>query len=218
MPNVSSVILLPSNNTLSINLRRLMLSLGINECTLSRSTNIPQPTLHKILSGKTSDPRASTLKILSEHFKISIEELLYGTPVTDLQNTSPQTQSIAVISWGDCLNAKKFVDKLTPSNWNKWVVSEFISHDLYGLVSKCSMEPRFPKGTIFIIDPAGIPEDGDLLIVHFPQTSEASIREFSVDGPSKLLLPICPNSSICPLSDDINILGIVIQTRFFFAK
>lgn len=214
--NLASTIVL--NETLASNLRRLMQTHRINECALSRQTTIPQPTLHKILSGKTNDPRASTLKSLAAYFKVSIEELLYGTPTTKSQNSSVQTQLIAVISWSDCINVQKSIDEHTPTHWNKWIVSEFLSNKAFALTSKASMDARFPKGTIFIVDPTGTAEDGDLVIVHFPNTSEATIRELSVDGPSKFLLPICPNSSICTLDDNINILGIVRQTRFFFEK
>lgn len=216
--NLNLASTLTPNESLASNLRKLMQSHVINECALSRKTEIPQSTLHKILSGKTNDPRASTLKSLSDYFGISIEELLYGAPATRSQIISAQTQSIAVISWSDCINAQAFIDTLTPTNWGKWIVSEPLSKNAYALISKPSIEPRFPKGTIFIVDPTGIPEDGDLLIVYFTNTTEASIRELSIDGPSKLLLPLCPNSSITPLNNEIKILGIVTQTRFFFEK
>src|SRR5579863_6988609 len=67
-----------SVENLTDNLRHLMQLKDISEAALARKTAIPQPTLHKILAGKTNDPRASTLKALADFFEISIDELLTG--------------------------------------------------------------------------------------------------------------------------------------------
>src|SRR3990167_9047265 len=108
---------------LVLNLRELMKKSGLNEAKLSRATNIPQATVHKILAGKTEDPRASTLKTLSDFFGVSIDELLSGDPVP--KSPTVAVQYIPIISWEECVNSAQFTSQLTPSNWNKWVVSEF---------------------------------------------------------------------------------------------
>lgn len=204
--------------TIASSLRSLMQLSGINECELSRRTGIPQPTLHKILSGKTNDPRASTLRALADYFNISIEELISGAGISTIKQSSnpTNTQSIAIISWSECLDANNFIKKITPANWNHWIVSEFISHSAYALISKPSMELRFPKGTTLIIDPEVTATDGDLVIAHYPKTQEATLRELSNDGPSKLLLPVHPNGAPNSLDDNIRILGVLIKSVFSF--
>src|SRR3990167_1003734 len=90
----------PEHDILIHNLRALMKKAGINEAELSRRTNIHQATVHKILAGKTEDPRASTLKTLSDFFGISIDELLSGNPIaTSEKSAATSAQSIPVISW-----------------------------------------------------------------------------------------------------------------------
>lgn len=126
---------------------------GISEAELARQANIPQLTLHKILSGKTDNPRASTLTALANAFDISIDELLSGVATPQSINVTSNAQSIAVISWSECIDAGNFIKNLTPLNWNNWIVSEYLSQNAYGLVSKASIEPCFPKRTILIIDP-----------------------------------------------------------------
>ena len=76
--------------------------------------------------------------------------------------------------------------------------------------------PRFPKDTILIISPDIQPRDGDLVIVHYPDSKEATIRELSIDGPMKLLLPINPNNQQDHLQDQIKIIGTLAQTRFSY--
>lgn len=56
---------------------------------------IPQPTLFKILAGRSENPRASTLQAIATHFDTSVEWLLSGrgTPpvFADEGGDSPQT-------------------------------------------------------------------------------------------------------------------------------
>jgi len=78
------------------------------------------------------------------------------------------------------------------------------------------MEPRFPKGSILFIDPELIPEDGDMVVVLYPNTQETTLRELSIDGPLKLLLPISPNVSQTVLSPDIKIFGVLVKSTFSY--
>lgn len=208
----------PAEHDLLIhNLRILMKKAGLNEAELSRKTHIPQATMHKILAGKTEDPRASTLKTLSDFFGISIDELLNGSfTAGDTRNATVTAQSIPVISWKDCIHVAQFTAQLTPHNWERWAVSEFLSKNAYALASKPSMAPRFPKDTILFIDPDMTPEDGDYVIALYAGTTEATIRELSTDGPVRILLPLNPNAEPTPLDKHVKILGVLVKTSFSY--
>jgi SOS-response transcriptional repressor LexA len=78
------------------------------------------------------------------------------------------------------------------------------------------MEPRFPRGSLLIVSTDITPADGDLVIVKYPHTHEATLRELSVDGPLKLLLPINNTASTDTLTPDIQIIGTVTQSRFSY--
>jgi transcriptional regulator with XRE-family HTH domain len=187
---------------------------GVNEAELARQTNIAQPTLHKILAGTTCDPRVLTLKALADYFEVNIDDLFTGNTN---DKATQQAHSTPIISWEDCLNSKKFIAKLTSNNWEQWVIIENPKQaKLFGLVSKRCMEPRFPKNTVFIVDSNLEPEDGDLVIVHYPDTREATLRELSIDGPDRLLLSINPNRPQEVLTPKIKLLGVVIQSRFSY--
>jgi SOS-response transcriptional repressor LexA len=198
------------------NLHRLMQAKGLSEAELARKSNIPQSTLHKVISGKTDDPRTSTLKALAHFFEISIDELLTGMDTPRQTSTTTKTQSIAIISWDECTTAISFIKDLTTMNWHSWIAVEYSSKNAYGLVSKSSMEPCFPKGTVLIIDPNIRASDGDMVIVQYPNTQEATLRKLSTDGPTKLLLPINANASHDNLKDDIKILGVLVKSIFSF--
>lgn len=193
-----------------------MRSRNINEATLARETQIPQATLHKILSGKTSDPRISTLKILADYFKTTLDDL-YSHDMNQGIHEKKSANSIAIISWQDCLNSSEIIKPLTTNNWDSWLVVDSVLHESsYALSSKPCMEPRFPRGTILIVDPETSPDDGDLVIVHYPDTNEATLRELSQDGPIRMLLSYNQNIPPEQLTKDIKIIGTVVQSRFLY--
>jgi SOS-response transcriptional repressor LexA len=196
------------NQDLISNIRNLIYTRGIKDVELCRQTNIPPATLHKILTGKTLDPRISTLQALAHYFNVTVDELYTGI------QEKAVTQSIPVISWSDCTEAKNMLETLTPSNWENWITIETIAPHTYGLTTKPSMEPRFPKGTVLIIDSNIQAQDGDLVIVLYPNTREATLREYCSDGPTELLLSVNPNQPQETLTKDINIIGVVLESRF----
>lgn len=73
-----------------------MLQHNLNAMGLSRLANIPQPTLHHLLSGKTKKPRALLIKKLAQFFNISILALLES----DIAN-QPLIQiiNLPILSW-----------------------------------------------------------------------------------------------------------------------
>ena len=197
------------------NLRRLMNLNKVTEAEVSRQTHIPQPTIHKILNGKTTDPRASTLRALADFFKISIDELLTGF---ETKRQASLTHSIPIISWSECIDSQAFIEILSPSKWKKWVVTEPLSETCFAVISKPSMEPLFPIGTALVIDPSLQPEDGDIVLVHYMNTFETTLRIISIDGPSVLLANLYGNTPPQPMTSDISIKGILIRSIFSYHK
>lgn len=68
-------------------LRQLMTENAISENELARRTGLKQPTIHRILSGETRDPRRRTLQPLADFFGIDVESFYTGEVAA--QATSP---------------------------------------------------------------------------------------------------------------------------------
>lgn len=216
MNNIFNIASNTHTEELANNLRKLIVAKKISEAELARQTNIPQPTLHKILAGKTTDPRTSTLKALANYFDVSIDCMLNST---ELSNEAPTlaTQSIPIIAWENCINYKEYLRSISPNSWDQWVVSEPVSTFAFALSSKPSMEPKFPKGSTLIIDPSTTPEDGDLIIAHFANTNTATLRTLSIDGPISELSTVCKQPKITtPLCKETKIIGVVVKSVFRF--
>lgn len=215
-PKQQSETFMNESQLLIHSIKKLMALQNIREAELSRKTGIPTTTLHKILSGQTTDPRISTLQSLANYFDVSIDTLYSET--SGYVVTNSLVQSIPIIKWSDCLHAESFLKNLTATNWDEWMTVENMSNNTYALSSKKSMEARFPPKTIFVVEPTINAEDGDIVVVAYPEAEEATLRDFSMDGPSKLLLPISANSEVTKLNDNIKIIGVVTQTRLHYKK
>lgn len=205
-----------TESSLIDNLNSLMQYHKLHEASLARITNIPQPTLHKILTGKTADPRISTLKILADHFNTSIDELYVGNGKPGITQAKSETQSIPIISWEECIKGSGYFNILLPANWHQWLVVDMLDKRLYALTTKPCMELIFAIGTVLVIDTQKKPKDGDLVIVHYPNSQEATLRKLTIDGLNQLLAPINPHLSSDKITNEIKILGVVIQSRYTY--
>lgn len=52
-----------------------MRNAGTNPHDLQRATGVPQPTIHRILTGESNDPRYQTLEPLADYFKVTVSAL-----------------------------------------------------------------------------------------------------------------------------------------------
>jgi len=67
------------NEHMSKELARLMKEKGISQSGLSRATGVPQPTINRILSQVTQDPRRDSLVSIANYFGVPTETL-YDSP------------------------------------------------------------------------------------------------------------------------------------------
>lgn len=205
------------NEALVHNIKALMLERHLNEAELARQSNIPQPTLHRLLAGNTFDPRISTLRQLAHYFNISLDELwslkgkaaVLGYPLNKVQITP-------ILNWHDCIQDISTTLKLREAE--NYIITQATSPSTFALISKPSMEPQFKRNTLLIISPDIEPADGDFVLVHFHATEEATLRELSLDGPNKLLISSGHTRHTENLDTHIRIIGTLIESRFLFHK
>lgn len=87
------------------NLEWLIAQRKTNPYELQRATGVPQPTIHRILTGETDDPRTKTLQPLAEYFGVSVAELrdrdLAGPIVAPPMGSNAAYAEAAVVSDDD---------------------------------------------------------------------------------------------------------------------
>ena len=205
-------------------LTKLMDQKKINVPDLALAINLPHPTIYRLVNGIVTDPKISTLLLIASYFSISIEQLLGLEPIEEAESLKYRLATSVfhpILSWKDAIKGKNFILNLNRENWSDWFQTEKMpSSKVYCLRSKKSMEPRFQIGSILVIDPESDILDGDLVIVRYEDTDEATIREIVLDGPEKKLLQINQDlnkdAKLDVFDNTKTLLGVVIKTSLNF--
>jgi len=201
-------------------LKELMYRKNLSPTEFARQAGLPQPTVHRLLVGKTEDPKLSTLSLIASFFSVSIDQLVGKVSLDEplSHQKGRALLSIPIISWENATETS-FTEKLNRNNWDDWFYIDInVSPLSFGLKSKRSMEPRFPTGSILTVDPSATPRDGDLVIVYYKDTKEATVREIILDGRKQSLQHIVENSLSEELTNEIKIIGVIVQTRYSYKE
>ncbi len=194
--------LFSNNANLADNLLNLMEKAKVTDSDLARALDLPYNTIKRITSGETTDPKLSTLSMIADYFQIGIDALLHGGSMPFAKAERPI--SVPILSWED-ISMASFPENIHLAQWQNWVPvatsgSLQLSENAYAIKSKKFMEPRFPSGTTFIIDPNEKPHDGDIVLVKILETNEVTMRELEIDPPLWQLHSV--NSSSQPIQFD----------------
>lgn len=211
------------NRSLSTLLKGLMAELGINESELARRTGIGQPVVHRICSGETDNPKVATLSPIANFFAISISQLIGDEPLPAdrIPGTfNPEAQSwrqVPLLAWEQVLSWPKLPPKLGPLPTISTDI-ELGQHAYAVTVRDITMEPRFPEGTILIIDPDLKPNSLDFAVVHIEGLELPNFKQVLIDGEHTILKPLNTDFKTLLLDKPHKFLGVMIQSRMDFKK
>jgi len=202
-------------------LEHLMEEANITCTELARRTEIPQPTLHRILTGATRSPRGESLRPLANYFSITINQLLGDNPLP--KDRIPGThnlnvtgwQSIPIITWEQASQWPKAKEELHGTKWDKWTTTELAaSSDTYSLImTGDAMAPRFMEGTILIVNPTLEPKDRDFVVVRLKGQNSVTFKQLLLDGNDKYLKPLNPEFQTQLLEKGYKFMGVMIQAK-----
>lgn len=207
-------------------LRKLMGEVHISEAELARKTDIPQPTLHRILSGATKSPRGASLAPLANFFSVTINQLLGVDPLPEDRvpgTYNPRIQgwtSVPVIDWEQAAQWETFKDTLRGSTWDKWASTDLpVSEDAFAIEVKGSaMEPRFNENTILIIEPKRVPADRDFVVAGAIDRNMAVFKQLLRDGDDCYLKSLNDQFKTLEMGNQYFIIGTLIQARMDFYR
>lgn len=210
-----------SRSQMALNLQALLQNHRLTTSQLAQNLGVPMMTIRRLLSGETADPRISTLKLVADYFKIPVDSLLAENhPIFIHSSMNMKPHFVPVISWSQAGEIAS-LDDLDLTQWKEWhpiTLNEdkMISKQSYALESRPSMHPRFPRGTLFIIDPEFRPNDGDLVLVKIKKNNQLTLRELTIDPPEWHLHPIVSESNPLQYSEkNYAIIGVVVLTLFY---
>ncbi len=207
---------------LSSNLKRLMDQQKITVSELARRTDIAQPIVHRLSTGKNVNPKIATISPIARYFTVTISHLLGELPLSvDDRGNQPQEcrswKRVPILSWQEAVAHR--LDFF----YEQSVSSSHIATDAdvgtcsYALsVESCSLEPLFPLGTVLVVDPERTAQDGDFVIVRLGDSQIACLRRIVFDGSEhyyKSLNPAFDQEKVVKKLAGDQVLAVVVQAK-----
>lgn len=197
-------------------LRYLMEDVGnISEGELSRRTSVPQPTIHRILSGYTHTPRLESIEPLAHFFNITTDQLLARVPLpkdripgTFNVNKATKPHLATLIEWENILHWPDI--KLR--HHSKSISTETpITNLAYAVkVETNEFAPEFRSGTVLIVDFDREPKNNEFIVIS-NTSKQIQIGQVFFSANLKIV------STLNTISDmqfkDCNFHGVIVEAR-----
>jgi len=177
-------------------IKRLLFERDIKSIDLARAVHLPAPTIHRLITGKTTRPYESSLKPIAEFFGIEITQLLGEKPLPSADNQDIGKKStlhavtIPLITWDNLKNWE------TQENENGILfVGSISSKGFATIMPDTSMEPIVQRNSIIIFDPDITPGDRSFALIKLHETKAYVLRQLLVDADQCYLKPLNPELS-----------------------
>jgi SOS-response transcriptional repressor LexA len=194
--------------------------LALSQSDIARRLGVRPQSVQQWFSGDTV-PRVPRLQALASLLQTSMAYLLGGVDDVGEGNTSVHDSAaseIPLISWVQAGQWACAEDPY-PVGAAERIVRTFeqVGMNSFALrVQGDSMEPTFPAGCIIIVDPSRQPRNGSYVVVRIEDSSEATFKQYVIDGPSQYLKPLNPRYPIMQVNSDATICGVVIGMQRSF--
>lgn len=183
--------------------------------SLSLKVGVTQPTIHRIITGETPEPKDGTVTKLSRFFGVTNDQMR-GRVSLERSNISdgPDIRGqVPLISWVKAGNWCNSPDLFNPGEADEFYpTTAKVGKNAYALlVDGDSMEPKFPHGCIIIVDPAKHAENGSFIVVRESESDAATFKQLYFDGSRKYLKPLNPRYPLMELREETVICGVVVK-------
>jgi len=193
---------------------------GMSEVSLGREIGIPRATINRITSGRTSDPRASTLNAIAEFFNITTEQLLGLKPLLlekeHAVSINDNKDQIPILDWDDAKDWQKAIERIKDkeNRSQNWILNNSgdDAAEFALLLKGESMWPQFQENALLIISTRREVKNNDFIIAHIMSRDEIVFRKLIIENKYKILKA---NNRIFPsihLESEDKIIGTVIQS------
>jgi SOS-response transcriptional repressor LexA len=209
-------------NTYKSVLGSLMKECDIDDIQLSKHTGVPISTITRTRLAKNSNPTASTLKPLSDFFKVSIDALLGREELPKdripgfHQRDKYTTSILPVIKWQDMNSYITNIHSFNESKFLKWVSSEKNTSEgsFAVFIPNGELALFLKKGSTVLIDKSSQVISGDISLIRISERTVA-LKKILIDGDKLYMKSITPGiNTIEPLKDHSQVIGKVIEMRY----
>ncbi|EGG93541.1 SOS-response transcriptional repressor [gamma proteobacterium IMCC1989] len=202
-----------------------MKTLGLKGVDITKATGVSSGGVSQWVNGITK-PNGAKLLALSKILQCQPDWLLYGkgdpkeydTPSVvpiSIQNRVP------VISWVQAGEWTAIVDHFQPGDADEWQETTakvgsnaFALHVQGDSMVNPSGSPSIPEGSIVIVDPDTVVDNGKIVVARLEESSEATLKKLVIDGPHRYLKPLNPDYRPIQINGNCTIVGVVRQVIF----
>lgn len=183
---------------------------------LARRTGVPQPTVHRIVSGDSPNPHPASVAALANYFHISVAQLKGKEPIPGaIASELQKLKQIPLISLQEA--AMWPVIMATYQAAAALFTTDNISAKVFAVTLEDSaMYPLFPKGTQIIIDPEKELKDRSYVLAAIHNQQNAIFRQLIMDAGKYYLKPLSPDLAhfrMLALKTSDQILGVLTEAR-----
>lgn len=121
-----------------------------------------------------------------------------------------------LISWVAAGAWQESCDNFHPGDADEWIESPENAgpHGYWLTVKGPSMQPDFPEGSRILVRPEGFDlSSGKLCIARLKDSGETTFKQYLRDGGAAYLQPLNPAFPIMPVTENVEIIGIVIDGK-----
>lgn len=182
-------------NSIGQKLNFLLFQKGMRAMDLARQIDVPQPTLHRILNGKSKKPHQDTLNKIADFFNLGINELINETPLWHYEHKlenklNNSTHEIPLVT----IQEDQSLDELVKGSEKTLIVTNDISAQAFAIIlNDESLFPIFHTGSTLIFDPLKKPNVRNYVFVLLGATNKYTIRQLLTDEEHYFLKPLNPD-------------------------
>mgnify|MGYP003670214632 FL=1 len=205
---------------------------GISENALSRATyevlgedkGVPQPTIHRILSGSSKDPKSLTIQRLAEFFGVTEAQLRGHDPLPMRPGVEDGkgrylAASLPVLTWEQVGRLDSMLEEIrrgtieVPFETIQRAGPQAFALFVQGDAMHGSGRYSFPEGTRITVDPTLEARHGSFVVATAPGYSSPIFRRLEIEGGIRRLVPLNdrPGYEIIAMTSHDHVIGKVIE-------
>ncbi len=208
-------------------IKQLMADKQINAAELARRTQLPQPTVHRIVTGATTMPHKGSLQSIADFFNVTEDQLRGLEPIPNLSVEFESTSSnntfknVPILSWPQARNWQHYTDSEQASEQEYLLTDAVVSQHAFALIMQdASMEPQIALNSKLIIDPDKKTHDRSFILVYLNNSNSTVLRQLIIDANQHFIKALSPELSQAPLielTEQDSYLGMLMQIRYDYS-
>ena len=200
----------------------------IRPSELARRTGVPQPTIHRMVTGTCPRPHMASIKPIADYFgltpeQLKGEEMILGLNMFKLDGLDGWAK-IPLVAWQQLKTWPKqeYEYSVTEQGVTAKKREQMITYTDASVKRKAfavyvkdnSMSPDFPEATLLIFDPDRGMKDDSFVLIRL-ENGNVLFRQLVVKNGQRYYKVLNPKISQIPQSINYNdeILGVLVQTR-----